>query len=168
MKYYKRLKIYKGQTGNCTFDPNKIEALSYRWWKFVSIIEGKVVFNSYRYSSTTAKHQNNVRYLMRDLGIKIDFEVSTSSSLHSANNSLQALEDLVIETLNETEFHETEKRARRLERARQKRQQQKLALTTAKPILNLQDKLKYHVSGAIERGEAEPIVAVTKTSLGGE
>lgn len=119
MKLMKRTKIYKAS--NVTFNPETKQAYSYGWWRFVDVIEGKVVFNSYRYSNTTAWHQYKVRCLMEELGIKIDLEVSTSSSLSSANGCLEELENLVLETLNETEFHALELRNRRNERARQRR-----------------------------------------------
>jgi hypothetical protein len=79
MRYYKRLKVYK--SNNNYFDPNKIEAYSYNWWKFVSIIKGKIVFNTYRYSNTTSRHQYNVRSVMRDLGIKIDCKIDCPKGL---------------------------------------------------------------------------------------
>ena len=72
MNYMKRAQIYKG--ANVTFDPTKIEAHSYRWWRFVAKIDGVVFFNSYRYSVSTAKHQSKVRSLMHELNIKIDIE----------------------------------------------------------------------------------------------
>lgn len=73
MKLIKRTGIYKAS--NATFDPKKLEAFSYSWWKFVGVVEGKVVFNNFRYSPTTATHQYRVRQLMAELGIRIDLEI---------------------------------------------------------------------------------------------
>lgn len=73
MKYFKRLGVYKAS--NVKFDPNKIEAYSYGWWRFVAVVEGKVVFNTYRYSNSTSKHQYKVARLMDELGIKIDISM---------------------------------------------------------------------------------------------
>lgn len=81
LKYYKRLKIYKSSTGNVTFDPATMEAYSYSWWKFVTKIKGKVVFNDYSYSSSTSGHQAAVRHVMKQLKIKIDVTVSMRQSL---------------------------------------------------------------------------------------
>ena len=81
MKYMKRASIYQASNYNCTFDPTKIEARSYKWWSFVRKIEGKTVFNSYRYSVTTAKHQSKVRSLLEELGIKIDLELPVPRGL---------------------------------------------------------------------------------------
>lgn len=72
MKYFKRLKIYKDYSGNCTFNPETNEAFSYRWWRFVAVVEGRLVFNDYRYSVTTAKHQRKVGAVLASLGIKPD------------------------------------------------------------------------------------------------
>jgi hypothetical protein len=73
MNLMKRTGIYKAN--NVTFNPTTLEAFSYHWWKFVAVVEGKVVFNNYFYSNSTAKHQSKVRNLMSELGIKIDIEM---------------------------------------------------------------------------------------------
>jgi hypothetical protein len=87
----KRSKIYKAS--NVIFNPNTIEAFSYRWWKFVKVIDGLVVFNKYRYSVSTAKHQAKVRQLMIELGIKVDLYVNVRESLID-----QTIEELIIQT----------------------------------------------------------------------
>ena len=79
MKYFKRANLWKAS--NVTFSPEKIEATSYDWWVFVKVIEGKTVFNSYRYSNTTSRHQFKVRNLMREQGIEIDVTVSFRPNL---------------------------------------------------------------------------------------
>lgn len=95
----KKPNLYKA--ANVLFDADKIEAYSYSWWSFVKIIEGKVVFNSYRYSVTTAKHQSKVRRLMNELGVKIDVEVQTKESL--ADQSIKALKLNTAKVLIERE-----------------------------------------------------------------
>lgn len=89
MKYYKRLGIYKAS--NVTFDPKTLEAHSYRWWKFVAVVEGKVIFNNYRYSVSTSKHQRKVRQLLFELGIKIDISMPLPKGINSSS-----LEDLIL------------------------------------------------------------------------
>ncbi len=79
MRYMKRTGIYK--INNCTFDPTSIEVFSYSWWKFVAVIDGKVVFNNYSYSKSTTKHQWKVKRLMNELGIKIDIELPLDGGL---------------------------------------------------------------------------------------
>ena len=56
---------------------------SYGWWCFVKVIGGKVIFNNHHYSTTTRRHQWNTKHLMKELGIKIDFEINTRISLDS-------------------------------------------------------------------------------------
>ena len=81
MKLMKRSNIYQSSNYNCTFDPNKVEAFSYKWWKFVGVVEGKVIFNDYRYSKSTSKHQSKVRRLLQDLGIHIDISMPIPKGL---------------------------------------------------------------------------------------
>lgn len=81
MKFMKRANIYQASNYNVTFDPNKIEARSYRWWVFVAKVEGKIVFNNYRYSNSTSKHQSKVRSLLNQLNIKIDIEMPLPNGL---------------------------------------------------------------------------------------
>lgn len=76
-----RNKQFKNPNGKCSFNPVSMEAYSYNWWLFVRQINGKIVFNDYNYSVTTRSHQNAVRAILRDLGIKIDLEVKMRRSL---------------------------------------------------------------------------------------
>lgn len=92
MHWQSRNKIFKDCNGNCTFDPVLVQAHSYDHWRFVDVIKGKVVFNDYRYSNTTSGHQWRVRYLLEQLGIKIDLEVQMYESLTTfKENALIAL-----------------------------------------------------------------------------
>lgn len=79
MKQMKRTGVYKA--ANVTFCPRTMKAESYNWWRFVKIIQGKVVFNNYKYSVTTAKHQRKVANLLEELGLKVDYFVSVRESL---------------------------------------------------------------------------------------
>lgn len=79
MKYFVTQKIWKAS--NVTFATQPIKATSYDWWTFVREINGRVVFNGFRYSVTTAGHQAKVRRLMTQLNIRVDFEVETCKSL---------------------------------------------------------------------------------------
>ncbi len=81
MKYYKKLKLYKAS--NVIFDPINFTATSYNWWYFVRKIQGKVVFNNYRYSVSTAKHQYKMWRLLHELGIKVDLVITTNKSIAS-------------------------------------------------------------------------------------
>lgn len=86
MKYYKRLKVYKAS--NVTFNPETKEAFSYGWWKFVTKVNGLVVFNDHTYSISTRKHQSKVWNL---LNYKADLIVDTHESLNSSSWKEDAL-----------------------------------------------------------------------------
>jgi hypothetical protein len=88
MKYNKRSGLY--QASNVTFDPITKKSLSYNWWAFTLVIEGKLIFNDWQYSSTTRKHQCKVKALLASLGIKIDQVVYIKRSL----SDFYGLEDL--------------------------------------------------------------------------
>lgn len=120
----KQLKSGLFKSSNLTFDPSKISAHSYAWWEFVRVLKGKVVFNEYKYSVTTAKHQRTIRNLMSELGIEIDLKVNVRESLSRFNN----LNELKKTSLQTTSYQLAEKarlieerRVRNNERAKQKR-----------------------------------------------
>lgn len=101
LKYIKRDKIYTNSTRTCTFNPLTLEALSYRWWVFVKKIDGLTVFNNYRYSVTTARHQRKIRNLLKELKIKIDLKVTTKLSLANYCNINTLIEDSEIEVCDD-------------------------------------------------------------------
>lgn len=78
LKWRPRLKIYK--SGSIQYDPATGEAWSYNWC-FVCRINGKTVFNDFRYSNTTTRHQWEIRGLLKQLGVKIDLTVNCRESL---------------------------------------------------------------------------------------
>lgn len=92
--------IYK--TSKCSFNSETIEAYSYGWWQFVEKVGSKVVFNNYNYSHTTNKHQYETLYLMKKLGVKIDFEFKARLGLQNGLAYQTAIEDynFAINTLN--------------------------------------------------------------------
>jgi hypothetical protein len=87
MKYYKRLKLYKAS--NVTFNPETMVAYSYGWWEFVKVIDGKVVFNNYYYSTSTCKHQSKVMGLLSELGIKIDMTIECPGGLQNLQSAVE-------------------------------------------------------------------------------
>lgn len=101
MRYYSRLGVYKAS--NVLFNRQTCTAVSYDWWFFVKRVNGMVVFNSYRYSVTTSRHQSKVRQLMRELGIKIDLEVSVAEGLQNENAARLAIINFYFE--NAPHFH---------------------------------------------------------------
>lgn len=85
MKGFKQLKtgLIRNYNGNNTFNPELMQAHSYKHWCYVREINGKVVFNNYSYSNTTAKHQSNMRQLLAELGITVDLYIEMPESLDS-------------------------------------------------------------------------------------
>lgn len=79
MRHRKNSNTYVAR--NCSFNATEITAYSYGWWQFVAQINGFVVFNEFRYSPTTSRHQIKVRQLMRELDINIDLYVSIGCDL---------------------------------------------------------------------------------------
>lgn len=124
MKFMKRANIYQAFNYNVTFDPNKIEARSYRGWVFVAKIEGLIVFNNYRYSNATSRHQSKVRSLLKELNIKIDLELPLPRGIKSS-----CLQDLIVEAeecLCDEIGREELKRQDRNAKAKQRRFKKKL------------------------------------------
>lgn len=93
MRYYKTINIYKAS--NVEFNPETIQAYSYRWWKFVDKIKGKVVFNDFRYSVSTSKHQSKVRSLLHELGIEVDYYIEAPRGLQDLNEAIIHYSDLI-------------------------------------------------------------------------
>ena len=120
----KRAGIYQASNYNVTFDPKKIEARSYKWWVFVAEVEGKVIFNNYRYSNSTSKHQSKVRALLNDLGIKIDIEMPLPKGI--SDNSLAFLIQWGEETLCDKFRAEEIKKQERYQRAKTRKLKLKL------------------------------------------
>lgn len=85
MKYYSRLKLYRAS--NVQFNPETLKAYSYGWWQFVGLINGKVVFNNYRYSNTTCKHQYKVRRLLKELNIPVDLTIEVPRGLDDLDSA---------------------------------------------------------------------------------
>lgn len=101
MKHFKRLNLFKAS--NVTFNPENKEAYSYGCWLFTKVINGKLVFNNYAFSSTTQRHQSKVRSLLSDLNISIDFEIECPKGLHSidAGQSVDMYYSNMIKRLKE-------------------------------------------------------------------
>jgi len=75
MKYRPRLKIYKGNNGKNTFNPDTFVAKSYDWWVYVRKINGQIIFNDYNYSVTTNQHQWSMKSLLKELGYNLNKDV---------------------------------------------------------------------------------------------
>jgi hypothetical protein len=119
MKKYNTTGVYKNSTGNLIFNKHTMEAHSYKWWKFLSMVEGKLVLNSYRYSMSTSKHQRTVLGLLHELGIKPDYFLQLPKGINGSS-----LEELFLEaeeTLCNQYLSEQLKRQERYLRAKERR-----------------------------------------------
>ena len=58
-----------------------LSAVSYNWWTYLKVVDGHIVFNQYKYSLTTQKHQRECLRLLESRGIKIDRFVNQVESL---------------------------------------------------------------------------------------
>lgn len=108
------------EASNVSYNATSKSAFSYHWWQFVRVIDGLVVFNGYRYSITTARHQSKVKKLMSELGHKADRWVSIPESLSEVNdlNALAIYQDL--QNRHEQMVNE-KKRLERNRKARERR-----------------------------------------------
>jgi hypothetical protein len=125
MKFMKRAGIYQCSNYKCTFDPKRVEAWSYRWWQFVKRIEGKTIFNDYRYSPTTQGHQRKVRELLETLGVKIDITLPVPQGLQKFDSLSEIIEAAETHLCDEF-LREELKREERSAKARERRRLNKI------------------------------------------
>lgn len=131
MKFMKRSGVYKAS--NVEFNPQKIQAFSYAWWKFVKVFGNHVVFNNYSYSNSTRKHQIKVRGLMHELGIKIDFVANVRDTL----DKFDTLESVMRQSDETTKSQESYRRERKRAAAkayRLRKKQEKAKQCEASPF----------------------------------
>jgi hypothetical protein len=83
VKYYKRLKKYK--SSNFEFDLASQNATSYGWWDLMNVQKGKVVFNTYIYSISTAKHIGNLHSIVNALGLKSVIYVNSAVNIKNSD-----------------------------------------------------------------------------------
>ena len=92
MKKLKTRNEYVGCNGKARYYVDEDKATSYGHWDFVAEINGKVIFNDYRYSQTTSRHQREVAWLLDDLGVKVDATVRMGESLNQESFERTALD----------------------------------------------------------------------------
>lgn len=131
MRFYKTQNKYKAS--NVSFNPTTKQAYSYGWWKFVDVVEGKVIFNNYRFSNSTSKHQYKVARLMDQLGIKIDITMPLPNGILKTGESSYrsgyeakglSLSEMIVEaeeTLCDQFLRDIVKKQERYERAKLKK-----------------------------------------------
>lgn len=90
LKYLPTKRIFKGCNGKCVFNPQSFESFSYGHWKFVFKYKNKIIFNNYRYSNTTTRHQHAIKSLLKSLNIDfIEFNLGNESL--NSNSFITAL-----------------------------------------------------------------------------
>ena len=114
--FRKRSGVFKA--ANFYFDPTEVFATSYNWWVFIKKIKGKVIFNDYNYSNSTAKHQSKARSLLYKLGIKPALVISAPKGLQDLEAAITWYEALNRELLFDMERPRSHK-AKNKERAKQ-------------------------------------------------
>lgn len=124
MIYVKQSNVYKAS--NVEFNCDRIQAYSYGWWRFVDKVNGKVIFNNFRYSHTTSRHQTKVMNLLNNLGIKIDVVIEASLGLNNLNGSISDQIFLYKKSINSLEVAMSNPR------------------TQLKTLIKLNDKIFYH------------------------
>lgn len=89
-KYYVRYNVFKNYKGSNKFSLESMAAYSYSWWKFFEK-NPKVgyVFNNYSYSNQTAKHQQQLRYVLRELGITVDHYIECPKGLGDLSSAIK-------------------------------------------------------------------------------
>jgi hypothetical protein len=72
LKFNKKLNAFANSTKTNIVSIEMRQAISYKWWTYLKVIDGKLVFNEYRYSVTTSKHQRECLNLLLNHGITKD------------------------------------------------------------------------------------------------
>lgn len=108
-----------------------MQATSYGWWTMLKRINGKLVFNSYRYSTSTTRHQSKVRETLRNLGIKVDVEIEAPKGLQDLQSAVEFYERRIQALVVEIEKPRSQK-AKNKERVKEiKRTQEKIKTVKA-------------------------------------
>lgn len=96
MKYFKTRNTYENSTGTNVVSLINMRATSYRWWPYLKIINGMLVFNGYPYSNTTSRHQSDCLSLLRRHGIEVDLWVYTSEHLDNIPGVIDEIKRNII------------------------------------------------------------------------
>lgn len=93
MKFSNKRQQFEGS--NVSFNPYTQVAKSYDWWVFVTVFNGKTIFNASTYSMSTNRHQSKVRALMRQ-------SHSIDLVLHNTRESLSNTETALLSEIKNT------------------------------------------------------------------
>lgn len=81
MKKLKSKNVFQNSTKTNSLDLDKMVATSYQWWTYLKIIDGRLTFNTYRYSVTTSKHQRQTLDLLESMNVKVQVYINQRESL---------------------------------------------------------------------------------------
>ena len=95
MKYYRAIDSYGNSTKTNLVNLGTRTATSYTWWQYLAPIGSKLVFNSYSYSNTTARHQSDTLQLLRDKNIAIDLYVECPKGLQDLESGILLYKDRI-------------------------------------------------------------------------
>lgn len=106
MKFSKKRNQF--EASNVTFSPSELTAYSYRWWKFLGIVNDVLIFNVTNYSPTTRKHQIKVMREMEKRGIEPQIVLkftrkslsfaALENEIEGAKHAIKELEAILINT----------------------------------------------------------------------
>lgn len=114
MKYYPRLKIFKGSSGNNTFDG--LEARSYEWYVYAYVFKDKYYEVEQSYSPTTNRHISVFHSLVDGLDrVYIKAPVGLNH-LDRAKESIESEIKDLNDQLNNKRNRNIERRKNRIER----------------------------------------------------
>lgn len=82
MKYYSKLKMFKGNKDRVTFNPENLESYSYSWFKMSGVMNGWAVLNTSSYSPTTQGHYRQLRCLL-GYDFEWNFEIEAPDGLQN-------------------------------------------------------------------------------------
>ncbi len=113
--YYPRLDRWKAS--NVSLDPTMMKAWSYDWWVMLDMIDDQLIFNEYRYSNSTSKHQSKVRSWLRTKDFDY-VEISSPRGLQDLESSVAYYQD-EINALEKQIAKPGTRKAKNLERQKQ-------------------------------------------------
>jgi hypothetical protein len=70
LQYRQRRGYFTNYKDSCGFDVETMVGHSYRWYRLLDQVKGKVILNTFSYSTQTAKHWRKVASVLRDLNVK--------------------------------------------------------------------------------------------------
>jgi hypothetical protein len=122
-----RLKLWKGCNGKAWLNPETLESRSYGWWLVTRKIGNTLVFNDYRYSSTTSGHQSCIEWWLQHHGYSY-VTIAARKGLQDLDSAVSGYEYEISELAKAMARPRSQARKNRERAARIKALKLKLAL----------------------------------------